>query len=512
MSHHEAFLSDIVEHPRDDGPRLVYADWLDDNGDPERAEFIRGQVRLARMNPWDEGFTELDVRCRELARLHPEWLGWLEPFAKQGAVFFGWDPSCFHRGFPARLNMAPKDLVEHHDRLFASAPIQGIQFDYFDFQGPPEQGYADLPGIPRLSEVRFSCLEDPDQAPEVIRCVRRLGRLDHFGVAGCRLRSRHAKTLLATAPVLEARSLRIAGTPLPPTVEQQLTDARFPNLRRLVRIGVPDLSWLRADWIGRLEELTIAARSELAAADLRVLEETLPEMNLTALALDEWPLDIPGARRLGEALDRTRLESLTLSHTRFPDLMPIVFGSEALTSLRALFLTWARLDEDFIRRLTAWGLCAVRVCGLDHVTADGLAALAAGPVLPELASLRLRCDWQNRSGRGRDPVEKTLCSLLDSGALPGLVSLTLCDTRPARDPDPMAKAIARCAGAARLEELRLDIGPLTLVGAAALAESPHLERLRLLDVELAPGEDAACQILDSRFGNRVSLNWESRTY
>ena len=29
----ELFLGTIREHPQDDGPRLVYADWLEENGD-----------------------------------------------------------------------------------------------------------------------------------------------------------------------------------------------------------------------------------------------------------------------------------------------------------------------------------------------------------------------------------------------------------------------------------------------------------------------------------------------
>lgn len=39
-----AFMKDIRENPGDDAPRLVYADWLEDNGDPEYAEFIRDQI------------------------------------------------------------------------------------------------------------------------------------------------------------------------------------------------------------------------------------------------------------------------------------------------------------------------------------------------------------------------------------------------------------------------------------------------------------------------------------
>src|SRR5262249_13022193 len=39
----EAFVQDVRENPDDPAPRLVYADWLDENGDADRAEFIRLQ-------------------------------------------------------------------------------------------------------------------------------------------------------------------------------------------------------------------------------------------------------------------------------------------------------------------------------------------------------------------------------------------------------------------------------------------------------------------------------------
>jgi uncharacterized protein (TIGR02996 family) len=44
---HAAFLRCICERPAEDGPRLVYADWLEEQGDGDRAEFIRVQVELA---------------------------------------------------------------------------------------------------------------------------------------------------------------------------------------------------------------------------------------------------------------------------------------------------------------------------------------------------------------------------------------------------------------------------------------------------------------------------------
>ncbi|HVL15136.1 MAG TPA: TIGR02996 domain-containing protein, partial [Gemmata sp.] len=46
MTEEEAFVAAIVASPADDTPRLVFADWLEENGRPARAELIRLQCRL----------------------------------------------------------------------------------------------------------------------------------------------------------------------------------------------------------------------------------------------------------------------------------------------------------------------------------------------------------------------------------------------------------------------------------------------------------------------------------
>jgi len=53
MTPEHAFLEAIKEEPDDDGLRLIFADWLEENGQPHRAEFIRTQVALARMDAGD---------------------------------------------------------------------------------------------------------------------------------------------------------------------------------------------------------------------------------------------------------------------------------------------------------------------------------------------------------------------------------------------------------------------------------------------------------------------------
>src|SRR5689334_10219352 len=65
-----ALESAVIADADDDTPRLVYADWLDENGDPDRAEFIRVQCRLADLSPAEPDWVDLIERQDELvARL-----------------------------------------------------------------------------------------------------------------------------------------------------------------------------------------------------------------------------------------------------------------------------------------------------------------------------------------------------------------------------------------------------------------------------------------------------------
>jgi uncharacterized protein (TIGR02996 family) len=86
-----AFLRAIAENPDDGLPRLVYADWLEEHGEPERAEFIRVQCELARLSAGDPGFADLKLGEEELlARYKSEWL----PGPFDGLTF-----GPFERGF-----------------------------------------------------------------------------------------------------------------------------------------------------------------------------------------------------------------------------------------------------------------------------------------------------------------------------------------------------------------------------------------------------------------------------
>ena len=59
MSEREALMDRVLARPDDNAPRLALADWLQAHGEPERAEFIRVQVELARTYRHEPGWLEL---------------------------------------------------------------------------------------------------------------------------------------------------------------------------------------------------------------------------------------------------------------------------------------------------------------------------------------------------------------------------------------------------------------------------------------------------------------------
>lgn len=77
-SERESLLAAIMANPDDDLPRLIFADWLEENGEPERAEFIRVQCELAGMsNEKCKRGDELEKREMELFRHGQNAFDWM---------------------------------------------------------------------------------------------------------------------------------------------------------------------------------------------------------------------------------------------------------------------------------------------------------------------------------------------------------------------------------------------------------------------------------------------------
>src|SRR5262245_17563825 len=123
---HDAFLAEICEHPDDDVPRLVYADWLADNGDPDRGDFIRVQCELARLAEDDPGRPALQEREGNLLGHHAHrWWGEVPEWARRLTVL-GPDRA-FRRGFFWEVVLEPRRFLDHGEELCRRFPIQSVE-------------------------------------------------------------------------------------------------------------------------------------------------------------------------------------------------------------------------------------------------------------------------------------------------------------------------------------------------------------------------------------------------
>ena len=118
MSDRDALLAAILAHPDDDTPRLVYADWLDEHDEPDRAEFIRIQHRLPTLSRRTGEGRRLAARESALRR---RLFGHLDtlPFARV----------TFRRGFVESVTSGLQIFAKHaaNDRQFGQPPLAHLR-------------------------------------------------------------------------------------------------------------------------------------------------------------------------------------------------------------------------------------------------------------------------------------------------------------------------------------------------------------------------------------------------
>jgi uncharacterized protein (TIGR02996 family) len=109
-------LAAIVAAPDDDAPRMIYADWLSEQGDP-RGEFIALQLAAAKL-PWKDWAKrdELEDAAGKLQAKHRKtWKAEL-------------DEPVYRRGFVERVKVTAEALLDDTDGLFEAAPLlRGIE-------------------------------------------------------------------------------------------------------------------------------------------------------------------------------------------------------------------------------------------------------------------------------------------------------------------------------------------------------------------------------------------------
>jgi uncharacterized protein (TIGR02996 family) len=187
MTQDDAFLDSIIENPDDNGLRLIYADWLEERGNP-RAEFIRVQIELARLPDEDPRRAELEEREHQLFDEHGQ--DWLRPF--RGILAAADCTPVFHGGFLSEITFwgqpGARRLLARAEALFRRAPIcwlrllpmggHGVQsfpwdrpkLDVDRLRLADLQAITALPQLVRVTLLDLSgaTLDNPSGGPELL--------------------------------------------------------------------------------------------------------------------------------------------------------------------------------------------------------------------------------------------------------------------------------------------------------------------------------------------------------
>lgn len=141
----ESLLQEIKNALDEDAPRLAYADWLESNGQPERAELIRVQCRLATKMLSDEERASLQKTENLLLDEHA-WK-WAEAY---GSKISTW---CFRRGL---IELVEISLEQEKEAILTIGSCDGIRHLRDTGQFCELQGFIDaLPELNHLTGLEF---------------------------------------------------------------------------------------------------------------------------------------------------------------------------------------------------------------------------------------------------------------------------------------------------------------------------------------------------------------------
>jgi uncharacterized protein (TIGR02996 family) len=346
----EGLLQAILEAPADDTPRLVFADWLDEHGQADRADFIRLQIELAKMTLYDRRRPALTQREYDLFARHGS--AWSAPLI--GRVR-RWQ---FRRGFVEQVKLEVWPLLQAGDMLARFAPVRELLIEDPDRDGI--ENLADWPRLARVETLDLTFSRMGDGALRALLASPHLGNLRELVLKWCDL-TLDGLRALATSPALAAleeldlECNEVGGE----AVLAFLNECRLPRLNRLC--------WGLKDWSPEL----------LRALPGLPLLPRLKSLNLLgSKATEEDLLALAGARLDG--LDELNLAGKVCT----PAVVAALAANPSLRRLRKLELSGNPIGDA------------------------GAAALAGSPLAGTLEELKLKgCDvgWRGVRALARSP-------------------------------------------------------------------------------------------------------------
>lgn len=393
MTEHDALLNAILADPDDDTARLVYADFIEEAGEAERAAFVRAQLEVARVLEWDP--VAVRYRRADLATQAGDRFRSSLPWAD------AWSPTFpFRRGLGYAIktrSLGP--LLEEGHRLFASAPIGELNLP--GGETGEYQEFARQPWLARVRGVRFWSNDKPTEAVRALCASPFTTALEsiRFENAISPGMSFLVEALFESHLGAQLRDLSFrVGNGSQLDLIEAFAVGGPPRLERLTfnDMGLDPAAAERftaSPALATLKGLTFR-NMFFHAKQIQQLVNRLP-VGLESLAFTATGLR-PGAR-VGNALKGLRrcrnLRRLDLhgSYAFRYELPPIV--GEGLVGLRSLDLGGIILDAEFVQQLARaplWPSLVELDLSDNRLTDEAARFLLAAPPPADLVTLDLR--------------------------------------------------------------------------------------------------------------------------
>ncbi|HJZ58942.1 MAG TPA: TIGR02996 domain-containing protein [Gemmataceae bacterium] len=494
-----ALLKAIYAQPEEDTPRLVYADWLDEQGTPAqttRAEFIRLQIEMAPMMPdshtapndWEQPrYRGLEARAIELYNRHSRaWFGNLDRLV---------DHIDLHRGFPDHIELTVRRFIAKGEEIFRLAPT--IRNVFLDKLGRNAAALAKCKALRHVRELVF--FETPLWAAEMTALAKspHLGNLRVFEIpfTDTEIGAEGARALAKAKSITALETLNLFNHRIHNVGAQFLLAAPWSSALRDLNLGGNGLGEYFAELLADADHLSGLRNLDLmnnyiGSHGAEVLSRSAILTGLEELSLMNNPIGDVGARALAESRHLRCLRRLDLARCNLTDegCAAVAAGGWDLESLRLVGNTVGPATIAALAK--ARHLARLRKLGLWDCEIDPIVAAALGRVagLARLQDFRV-------SGNPLEPAG--VRALLDG---PLVASVTWLDLDRCGIGDDGAAAIARSPTVANLRILHLRSNRITVKGAKALARSRHLANLQSLHIrENRIGREGRA-VLKRRFG------------
>ncbi len=326
MASREALLDAVLARPADDAPRLVYADWLSEHGEP-RGELIAVQCELARTT---DAARFLDLEARQVSLLSSHGEAWLGPLAQESLQVE------FRRGFVDRVTVIDAGALAALGDLMQREPVRAVTFA--TTRGLDVPSLAAAPWLSRLEALSLHAGPrgmglDAEDVGRLLES-RSLQGLSALTLRGHRLSDVGALVLAANVPAALPRLRSLA-------VEQD----------EVSEVGAQGLASTR--WVGALEHLALGGNA-LGEGGAEAIAFARRPGQLKSLDLSGNAIGTGGAVAIARAPRLETLEALRLARNRIgAGGVEALLGSPHLRALRALSLDGNPMGQALRRRLEA---------------------------------------------------------------------------------------------------------------------------------------------------------------